>query len=135
MNEDTSADLNRQLARMKRSVKLGFYVVLLGVSLFNVLESIFLVPKFEQIFHDMLGGKALPGITGLIVSFHAELIAIGILIPVAGIVICRFASLEKTIISLSALTVAVSFQIAVTCIGLLLPLVSTCDTMSAGPGG
>jgi len=137
MSNNADIDLKLQYSQLARAVKFGFCLILFGVSFFNVLGAIFVVPRFEQIYPLMLGHRALsmlPPITAFVVDYHLALIVLSIALPVSGMMICLFASAKRVVVALTLLMVVAFIQIAITAAALILPLISTNQTMSSSPG-
>jgi len=134
-NDDSDIDLNQKYNQLARAMKLGFLAILFGISFFNILGTIFLVPKFEQIFHDMLGGKPLPVLTTFVIGAHEVWIFVSLALPLAGVLICRLSSPERAVTVIAAATAAALAQTVITVFALFLPLISIIQTMSSGSGG
>jgi type IV pilus assembly protein PilC len=65
------AEFQEKAEKIKNKVVAAmFYPVVVIIIAFLILSFllVFIVPKFQQIFHDMLGGKPLPGITQFVID-------------------------------------------------------------------
>ena len=124
MNEDTSVDTKRQHFQLIRAGRIGFCIIFLIGSLSNIYAVIFAVPKFEQIYREMLADTTLPAITSFILAYHSMLIALSLALLVVGILVCWFASPKRAFDVIGALMVVTFIHIAMTVYALFAPLVS-----------
>ena len=86
------AEFTEKIEKIKNKVKGAMIypaVVLFLAGGILLLLMIFIVPKFEKIFSDIMGGKELPGLTRGVVSFSENLIVIGpvLLVVIVALVI------------------------------------------------
>src|SRR3954453_5673758 len=87
------AEFSEKAAKIKNKVKAAMIypiiVMILAIAIMGFLL-VFIVPRFEQIFKDMLGDKPLPGITIFVISVsnavkdHWLIIIVLIAVPVVG---------------------------------------------------
>lgn len=120
----------RQLANAVRAV---VFAVVIGLSLLNVgiAQSI---GKFESIFHDMLGGKPLPGLTQLIIEGRMVVLLIAGTIPAAALGALLSRRVVPAIYVLSATGFIAILEIVVVYLALYLPLIAIIKQMGAGSG-
>ena len=98
-------------------VALGFVILLCLVQLYI---SAMVIPRFADIFRDMLGGRPLPTATATVLNFRWALVGVACgLLLAASFVVQRRASLRY----LFAILVMLLLQIAFITIVLFLPLI------------
>jgi type II secretory pathway component PulF len=69
-----------------RAWPIASIVILLGLGAINVFLSLFIVPKFEQIYQDALPGMPLPELTVFIIAARLPLALVALAWPIAGII-------------------------------------------------
>ena len=69
-----------------RAWPIASIVFLLGLGAINIFVSLFIVPKFEQIYQDALPGMPLPGITVFVIAARFPLALVALMWPIAGII-------------------------------------------------
>ena len=78
-NAKPPGTLAEQFTALTLAVKIGFLAVALGISYFNI-RLAWMLPKFDQMFRDMLGGKPLPSLTTAVLKCHLPLLGLSICI-------------------------------------------------------
>jgi hypothetical protein len=73
-----------QIAALTRAVRFGFTAIAVVFSYPNFCLASH-IPAFEQIYHDMLGGKPLPSMTELVLRAHTLLLVLSVLLPLLAI--------------------------------------------------
>ena len=133
MSDNADVDFREEYFKLVRATKIGLGILLLGISLFNVLGAVFLVPKFGVIYH-RVGNRPSP-MTLFLIDNHLSLTFLSIVLPVTGMLICFIAPPKKIARLLGILIVVALSQLVMTLLGLVLSLVFTSPGMSSGNGG
>ncbi|RYD69124.1 MAG: hypothetical protein EOP84_29065 [Verrucomicrobiaceae bacterium] len=105
-----SSDPDSSAIAAARAVRFGFAAIVLGMSYPNIRCALG-IRGFEQIYSDMLGGKALPAITTFVLWAHPFLAALSILIPVTAVALIFFGRLSRSIYISGALILIVFLQL------------------------
>lgn len=105
-------------------VILGFLVFAVYADLFC---TVFVIPKFQQIYHDLLGNKPLPLITSLAVNHKIVLTILAAVYLVAGVLGIQLAKRWVAFWVILVLTMLALFQAFYTVCVLCMPLISTID--------
>src|SRR4051794_37169496 len=71
------------VAKLARSIRFAIVAIVLGASYFSLRSSL-AISNFEQIFHDMLGNRPLPGLTAFVIGARSGFVAISTLVPVVA---------------------------------------------------
>ncbi len=107
---------------------LGF-VVLVGFSLVNFFILLYAVPKFGEIYADALPGKPLPLVTEIILGGRLAII----LFNAAWLAICGYLLRRRnrhSILLINLASICNFFEIGVTIVALMMPMVGTITGMS-----
>jgi hypothetical protein len=126
MNAEPASEI-RSLATGIRTVALVF-VLILGY--FNLRWALG-IDTFHRIFMDMLGGKALPGLTMLVFQYSRVLIVFACLIPLAALAVtfwCR--NHRNALCSLAGLMAAAFLQMHVVGTAIMEPFYAITTALS-----
>lgn len=104
LNENSSV---RSQLKLSRAVRCALASIVLGLSYPNILFSTS-IPKFQQIYHDMLGDKPLPSSTIFMVRHQMIFASSSLLFPIIAVALVFW---RQAIISLycSSLTILLFF--------------------------
>jgi len=120
---DSDTDTKQRYSELSFAVKAGFCIILFGISLIYIFGAIFIIPKFQYIFQDMLNGKPLPPLTALVIEYHWILASLSLVMMTLGVMLCIFVPAKNAVIGFSVLVVAAFIQITITGVALILPLI------------
>lgn len=129
---DSNANLAEQVASLARAMKIGFLVIFLAVFYLNARCTLFMVPRFEQIYHDMLGGKPLPSSTALVIQHHGRLFIMDLALLLGALAALRIKNPTRSILTIIAIIAVQIIQLLLVSDALMAPLVSIVQTMSGG---
>lgn len=102
-------DLRKQVTDLSRAVKIGFFVLLLGASYFNIRATIY-IPRFQMVFYDMLGDSKLPLNTEFAFSMRNLLMAFACALPAVGLTALFAKSVRNSVLTVSACMLAAVVQ-------------------------
>lgn len=119
------------LAAVIRAIQFAMISVVLVVSYFNIHES-FSIPKFQAIYHDMLGDEALPVITVWVINCSSILLLLSIALPVIGIGTLFMRNLPNSFHTLGGVLVLATLQAIFLFHALSAPLLEIVRKMSEG---
>ena len=120
MNQDPLAEI-RSLAAGIRFLAAALVLILGYINLCTAL----LIGTFRQIFQDMLGDRALPLLTAMIVQGKTPLLILSIAMPLLALVILwRVSNHRRALLVGSVVAVLCFVQICLTLTGLYLPLMT-----------
>jgi hypothetical protein len=125
------ADSVRQADSLSRALRFTLCALVLGISCFNILSA-FTIGKFAAIFNDMLAGKPLPALTAMILTLRPALAVLSLLIPLTAVALLFVRSLLVPVYVSVALALVAMFQLFVTHIAMMLPLLNIVQGMSDG---
>lgn len=106
---------------MARAVNFGFFVILIGVSVFNI-RAAFAIPGFERTFQDMLGNRPLPMLTQCVLRFHLPLCVSSIAIPTGALAFFFLQPTEKSVAATGVLLLVAMVQAVLILYALFSPL-------------
>jgi len=127
-----SPETEPQAIAAARAVRFGFAAVVLGMSYPNV-QCALAIPRFAQIYQDMLGARPLPVATTWILQFQPFLLGLGILIPLAAIILIFAGGRTRSIYISGGLILTVFFQLFFTWHALSVPLFDIVIAMVGAP--
>src|SRR5579862_3398911 len=96
------AALQKEVAQLSQAVKLGFLALLIGASYFNIRTALY-IPKFAEIYKDMLTPASLTGETLFVIRGCLCLVVLACILPAIGIVALWARSAYHAISTLAAL--------------------------------
>ena len=123
---------SQQYVAINRAVKFFAATIVAGAAAANLLIAHGLY-GYAEFLHDMLGNKPLPPITGFAVAYPSVFICTSLIIPLAAILFCAKAGVERTLYFCGTATAVLVFQAVTVAFALLTPLTSTMQGMN-GPG-
>ena len=110
-----------------------FVGCLIAVTTFYSLQSILLVPKFEELFNTMLAGRPLPPSTRLMLALHPWTAVAPASVFIVAALVLKFSTKEHLPFYCAGACLLISILIAMlTFTGLYLPLVSIVTSMNEG---
>jgi type II secretory pathway component PulF len=101
-------------------IAFAFLVVVASVDIFSM---VFLVPRFRQIYSDMLGTKLLPAVTAFVLEARYLFVALAFLYLGGGILVVRPPSSRIAMRSLLGLILLAVIQAGFTTCALFVPLI------------
>lgn len=127
-DSETRAFDARDAERTFRAIQVALICVTLGLAYFDV-RLCLAIPKFKQIFADMLEGQAFSMITMFVLSQQSALLGLSLLAPLGAIatLFMRPRALAFYVIASAALLAVV--QTSVICTALTQPLFSLTDQL------
>jgi hypothetical protein len=117
-----------------RAVRFGFAAIVLGMS-YPSIHFALVIPRFAQIYQDMLGARPLPVATTWILQFRPFLLGLSILIPLAAISVIFAGGLTRSIYISGGLILTVFFQLYFTWHALSAPLFDIVSAMGGTARG
>ena len=128
---DPESDIEQKSSQLSFRVKVGFCVILFGISLIYILGAVFIIPKYEALYQAMLSGKPLPTITAFVIRSRWMQIMISMSMPAIGLALCSLVPTKRIVIALTTLAVVALIQVFVTAIALAQPLGFITYTMTS----
>jgi len=127
------SELSAKVDSLIFGYKVGALALLFLASLFNVGDT-FSISHFRQIFQDALPGKPLPLLTNFLLEFQTLVTCLAVLWPALGLLsVFIFKKVSTTIIVITGLLIVVILQLALTWLGLFMPMVSLLNGISDSP--
>jgi hypothetical protein len=124
---DTAPDRNAFL-QITKALRFAFVALILGVSYPN-LRCALAIPAFQNIYHDILGGKPLPAATEFVIHAYPVLVALSISLPVVAVLSLFMRRLSFSIYLVGFIIIAVIVQLSFTWQALSNPLFSIAQNM------
>ena len=121
-----------EINRLARSIRFAFVSILLGLAYLNIRSSLSIF-AFQQIFRDMLNGKALPNLTQFVFSSVTVLIVVSLLVPSVAIGTLFSNRVISSFYLLGALSLLVMAQFIVLFYAFSAPLSQIINSMQGTP--
>jgi len=128
MNSDTHMEATLPIPSRPPLIKGGDAWVII-FSCINIFIGMSIVPKFEQIFKEMLAGQPLPMLTSFVIWNRMALIALAVASPLIVMALRRFAPARSAATASGTLAVAAILQLVITIYVLFMPLTGIIQTM------
>ncbi len=132
MSEPTSTDIG-DLRAIARTIRIPFAVLVVGFSYINI-HCALGIPKFRQIFSDMLGPTPLPAATQFALQYQQPLEAISLAVPCVAIGLIFYGRLAFSLAALGFLLLLVLLQIGFVWFALTEPLTTIIFKMQGAAG-
>ena len=126
------ADLEQQNKQLAQSVSGLLLLACLILGLWNIYQAL-AIPKFGEIFEQMLGGKALPAVSTAVLNLQMPLTVLALALPMAAI--AAFFTLGRRpsgLWPMLLIFLVIGVQLLITRNALWQPLVSIVSDMSSG---
>lgn len=123
----------QQAGSPARAMKIGLMVILFVVFCLNGFCTTFVIPRFEQIYQDMLGGRPLPAVTFFMVRHHGSLFVLDLALLLGFLAALATKNRTQSVLIIIALIGIGIAQLMVMVIALFLPLAGTVQTISGNP--
>ncbi len=133
MNEPLIPTDKSELSRVSRAVRFALAALVLGMSYPNI-HCAFGIPKFQQIYQDMLMGKPLPQVTEFVVRFQIVFEALSILLPVLALGSVAARGTTRPLYVVGGVVLGIFVQIFFQWFALTLPLFGIIKEMQAPLG-
>ncbi len=130
---DDVADLKKQFSQLLLAMKIGVFALLLGAC-YCAIRAAFMIPKFELIYHDMLGPEAkLPADTLFAISARQWLVALACALPAVGLTAVFARRSVQSIIALVSCLVLATLEYFFIWWAMAGPAINIVKAMSNGP--
>jgi hypothetical protein len=121
MSDPTDPGASARLMAVTRAIRFALVAILLGLCYLNI-RSALSIHAFERIFVDMLGGKALPALTLLVIQLATPITLFSLAMPFCAIATLFMRDLVKPFYVLGMLALIAFAEIAVLYLALFAPL-------------
>lgn len=115
-----------------RAMRFAMLSIVFVVAYFSIRESL-LIPRFDLIYHDMLGGSAIPAKSAFVIETRTGFLILSIAFPLAAIGTLFMRNLPRSFYMLSGILVALTLQAVFLFHALTAPIVEILDKMSGTP--
>lgn len=129
MTDDPVEALRAEVRGLSLALRIVCFSILLAISALNS-RAAASIPKFEQIFSDMLGGRPLPALTQWVVENQSLLAQAAIVVFVLGMGALMMRP-ARAVIAIAVLALLALVQFLAIAMALLLPLVTITTQISA----
>ncbi|MEP6669659.1 MAG: hypothetical protein ABJF10_10930 [Chthoniobacter sp.] len=120
------------ILQLARAIRFALVSIVLGLSYFSLRVTL-TIEGFEQIFRDMLGGRALPWLTVLILRGRLLFLGVSILVPTLAIGSLFNSQVVRSFYLIGGLGLLTVLQFVVLYHGLTAPLLEIIKAMGGNP--
>jgi len=120
------------IVQFANATRFALVSIVFCLSYFDVSSSLS-IGNFERIFHDMIGGKPLPGITQWIIHFRLLILLISLLIPITALATLFLSNLARAVTILGWLVIISFVQCLTIYQGLVAPLIEIIKAIGGTP--
>lgn len=127
--QEFNSEIVNDLQQTHRAIRFALVSLLLAFSYFNVRANL-AIPKFAQIFADMIEGRPLPIVSNLVIRWKLFLLVVSCLLPALSLVTLFLRSISRSFYILGVLALLTGFQFVIVWTALTEPLIMMVSNLS-----